>query len=78
MNDTSNATPNASHPLRNTLKVSFPMKRELHDEIQNTLAEISTELGFEVTMPKFLNKTVTESWKLQAERFRKLNTTLKR
>lgn len=67
-------------PLRRstTIKVSFPMERGQYDEITATLAQITDELGLELTLPKFLKKTVTEGWKLQAERYRKLNTSLKR
>ena len=61
-----------------TIKVSFPLDRELHDQIASALAEVSTQLGLELTMPKFLRKTVVEGWKTQLERYRKLGTTLRR
>lgn len=61
-----------------TIKVSFLMDRVLYDEINAALTQITDELGLELTLPKFLKKTVTEGWKLQAERYRKLNAALKR
>ena len=85
-NNTGNSTMNqpppipATNPVRKpaTLKVSFPMERAMHDEITASLEQISSELGLKLSMPAFLKKTVTEGWKLQAERYRKLNASLKR
>lgn len=53
------------------------MDRQLYDEIQSTLDEISSQLDLEVTMPKFLKRTVQDGWMVQAERFRKLESKLK-
>ena len=69
--------PSAPSKSPSKIKVSFILERPLYNEINATLSELSAELGFEVTMPKFLKKTVVAGWKTQAERFRKLNTTLK-
>ncbi len=54
------------------------MSRELHDEIQCTLDEISAQLDMDLTMPKFVKRTIQDGWKVQAERYRKLDSKLRR
>lgn len=54
------------------------MSRQLYDEIQSTLDEISSQIDMDITMPKFVKRTVQESWIMQAERYRKLDSKLRR
>lgn len=71
------ATNNNRPPLKEK-KVNVPLESNLHRQINTALAELSMQLGFEVTMPKFLRKTVADNWTVQLERFRKLDPSLKR
>lgn len=78
MNESNPPSVVPSKPTRSSVKVSFPMDRELHDQIVSALTEVSTQLGFGITLPKFLRKTVAEGWKVQIERYRKLDATLRK
>jgi len=77
MNTTPPPIPTQPTKPNSVIKVSFHMDRQLYEEIQATLEEISSQIDLELTMPKFLKRTVQENWTVQAERFRKLDSRLR-
>ncbi len=58
-------------------RATVPLDTSLYEEIESLLAELSDQLGMRVNMPCFLRKTIVENWKLQLERYRKLNPSAK-
>ena len=60
------------------IKATVPLETPLYEEIESLLPELSNLIGSKVTMPVFLRKTIVENWKVQMERYRKLNPSAKR
>ncbi len=59
-------------------RATVPLDSSLYEEIESVLSELSNQLGMKVNMPGFLRKTIVENWKVQMERYRKLNPSAKR
>ena len=59
-------------------RATVPLDTSFYKEIESLLLELSNQLGMKVTMPVFLRKTIVENWKVQMERYRKLNPSVKR
>jgi hypothetical protein len=58
-------------------RATVPLDTPLYEEIEVLLSELSNQLGMRVNMPAFLRKTIVENWKVQMERYRKLNPSAK-
>jgi hypothetical protein len=59
-------------------KVKLPIRTELYQEITKEVSNLSTQLGFKVTLPNFLLKTIADHWKKQLEYYKRLESSLKR
>jgi hypothetical protein len=59
-------------------RAMIPLDTVLYNEIKTLLAGLSQELGMKVNMPMFLRKTIVENWKVQMERYRRLNPSAKK
>ncbi len=59
-------------------RATIPLDTVLYNEIEALLPELSNEIGAKIIMSMFLRKTIVENWKVQLERYRKLNPTAKR
>jgi hypothetical protein len=54
-------------------RAMVPLDTVLYNEIKSLLPEVSNQIGLKVNMPMFLRKTIVENWKVQMERYRRLN-----
>jgi hypothetical protein len=52
-------------------KPAIPLEDEVYCRIASKLKELSLQVGYEVSMSKFLRRTIVESWEQQIERYYK-------
>lgn len=76
--DTTNPSPMMiEKPSPKFTRAVVPLDTQLYKEIKSLLSELSEHIGSKVNMPVFLRKTIVENWKIQIERYRKLNPSSK-
>ena len=81
MNENLNTEDIMNHPTITEKKspkftrVTVPLDTLIYNEIKSLLPELSDHIGSKVNMPVFLRKTILENWKVQFERYMKLNPT---
>jgi hypothetical protein len=72
-NITNQQSTTTSETTSKVTRAMVPMDTALYNEIKSLLPELSNHIGSKVNMPVFLRKTIVENWKVQMDRYRRLN-----